>query len=75
MLELKNIAYPGTSLGVLWFRLHTSTAGAMGSVPGELRSHMLHCIAKKLKKNFKKKKENGARNVDGQQRDSARNPY
>ena len=26
---------PGTSLVVLWLRIHTSNAGGMGSVPGQ----------------------------------------
>lgn len=27
--------YPGTSLGVQWFRLHISNAGGSGSIPGQ----------------------------------------
>ena len=37
---------------VQWLRLHASTAGGMGSISalGELRSCMLHGVAKKKKK-------------------------
>ena len=38
----------GTSLAVQWLRLHTSTAGGMGSIPGQGRSCM-PCSQKKKK--------------------------
>ena len=35
----------GTSLAVQWLRLHTSSAGGPGSIPGQgTRSHMLHPV-------------------------------
>ena len=43
---------PGTSLVVQWFRLHASSAGGAGWIPGqELKSCTPHGAARKLKKN------------------------
>ena len=46
----------GTSLVIQGLRLHASTAGAMGLIPGWGRSPMPHGVAKK-KKGRKRKKE------------------
>ena len=51
----KAIITPGTSLAVQWLRRHASTAGAwVWSLVGELRSHMLHNVARSLKNNNSK---------------------
>ena len=44
----------GTSLVVQWLRLHTSSAGGMGSIPGRGTKilHVVQCGQKKKKKNF-----------------------
>ena len=40
---------------VQWLRLHAANAGGMGSIPGQgLISHMLHSVAKRIKKNNNK---------------------
>ena len=39
----------GTSLAVQWLRLHASTAGGMGSIPGE-RTRILHACHTAKKK-------------------------
>ena len=47
-----------TSLMAQWLRLHAPNAeGTVWSLVGELRSHMLHCIAKKKKKKKKSLKK------------------
>lgn len=47
----------GTLLAVQQLRLFTSTTGGTGSTPvGELRSHILHDVAKKSKNKTKTKK-------------------
>ena len=46
------------SLVVQWLRLHSSTAGGMGSISGgELGSHMPHGLAKNIPRNYKIKIE------------------
>ena len=48
--RLKEKKFQGISLVVQWLRLHTSTSGAqVQSLDRELRSHMLHGMAKKIK--------------------------
>ena len=48
----------GTSLAVQCLRVHASKAGGtIQSLVGEIRSHMLHAAAKKLKKKKKKWKQ------------------
>ena len=44
----------GTSQAVQWLRLHTSAAGAMGSIPGHGTKipHATHCDQKKKKKSM-----------------------
>ena len=49
-----------TSLAVQRLRLHISTAVGTGLISGELRSHMLSCVAKEKKK----KKQNYLRSRD-----------
>lgn len=60
LLKLDKIVYillssqksPGdSSLMVQWLRLHASLQGRASILVGELRSHMLHDIAKKKVKN------------------------
>ena len=52
----KNEDVNGTSLVAQWLRLWVSAAGGPGSIPpiGELRSHSLRGVAKKIKFNLKK---------------------
>ena len=54
------LAVWGTSLAVQWLRLHASTAGGMGSIPGQgtkFPTCMLRGAAKKKKKNLSIKKK------------------
>ena len=45
----------GTSLAVQWLRLHASTTGSMGSIPGR-RAKIAHAAGRGQKKKKKKKK-------------------
>ena len=45
-----DLNHSGTSLSVQWLRLHTCSAGGMGSIPGRGRSCML-CGMTKPKQN------------------------
>ena len=47
------IGIRGTSLVVQWLRFCASTAGGVGSFPGQGRSHMLQGAAKKKKKGIR----------------------
>ena len=47
---IKTQVIHGASLVVQWLRLHIPNAGGTGSIPGELRSHLLKGMAKKKKK-------------------------
>ena len=38
---------------VQWLRLRASTAGGAGLIPGQGRSCVLHCVAKKKKKKIR----------------------
>ena len=51
---------PGTSLVAQWLRLHTSTTGGMGSIPGQ-GTKISHATQPK-KKERKKEKEQANRN-------------
>ena len=50
---------PGTSLVVQWLRICTSTAGGIGSIPGQGTKilHAMQCSEKKKKINKTKKKK------------------
>ena len=45
----ENISTPGASLVVQWLRLHASTAGVAGSIPG-LKTKILHAMWPKKEK-------------------------
>ena len=47
----------GTSLAVQWLRLHASTAGGMGSIPGLGSDPVCHVVQTKKKKRERKKNE------------------
>ena len=54
LMQVLNYYLPGTSLAVQWFRLHASTAGGTGLIPGQgiKIPHTSWCRQKKKKKSL-----------------------